>query len=138
MKLHIKENYKIFKEDLTLKHNKSTSFADNDITDYHYYDIMQDSIKVGTIEIVDCFNDDNDICYVDRIDVNEEYRGQGIGTKVLTELLQDLGYWKVVVAPDNPNAKRLYQRIGRNLESCYLDTENDFGYNDQGYGIYVI
>lgn len=103
--------------------------------DYHGFDIVADGEKVGTIEIIDRFNEDNDTAYVERIDVDEEFRGQGIGTTVLTDILWDT-YRDVVVAPDNEDAQRLYKRLGTEFR-CYGD-RYDFSYNDQGYGVYVI
>lgn len=123
---------------ITLNNTGNSYFADSaDDYDYHYYDIMQDNNRVGTIEIIDQFTDDNDVCYVDRIDVDSNYRNQGIGTEVLTNTLKDMGYDYVVVAPDNSDAQRLYDRIGSEYNYIY-GCECDFGYNDQGYGVYII
>lgn len=106
--------------------------------DYHRFDIIADDIKVGEVEVIDQFNEDNDTAYIERIDIDEEYRGQGIGTEVLTSTFYDeCDYRAVIVAPDNEDAQRLYERIG-NEYRCYNDDEYDFGYNDQGYGVYVI
>lgn len=105
--------------------------------DYHGYEITLNNNRVGTIEIIDCFNDYNDICYVERIDIDDDYRSQGIGTTVLTKSLGAEGYWRAVVAPDNNDAKRLYQRIGE--ESNYIPgCDTDFGDFDQGYGVFII
>ena len=103
--------------------------------DYHHFDITNDDIKVGTLDIIDWFNEDNTTAYVERIDIDEEYRNQGIGTQVLSDVLQAM-YRAVIVAPDNDDAKRLYERIGSEYRA-YGD-EYDFSYNDQGYGVYVI
>lgn len=98
------------------------------------YEIVADGTVVGTIEIIDNFNEDNDICYVERIDIDEAHRNQGIGTRVLTDVLrEELGYYEVVVAPDNSDAQRLYERIGTGGYSKY-----DLDYMDQGYGVYSI
>lgn len=105
--------------------------------DYHGYNILLNGKRVGTTEIIDCYNDYNDICYVERIDINEEYRGRGIGTTVLTKEFRNEGYRDVVVAPDNKNAQRLYQRIGE--ETNFVGgCDVDFGDLDQGYGVFVI
>lgn len=114
--------------------------ADKGIKDYHHFDIIADGITVGAIAVIDNFNEDNDICYIDRIDVDEEFRGKGIGTVVLTESLKDEGYWKIALAPDNERARKLYERLGEENDQVYKgDGEwQDFSYNDQGYGIYVI
>ena len=105
--------------------------------DYHGYNIMFNGKCVGTTEIIDYFNDYNDICYVERIDIDEDYRGQGLGTDVLTNQFRYEGYRDVVVAPDNEDAKRLYQRIGD--ETNYVSgCDRNFSDLDQGYGVFVI
>ena len=117
-----------------LKKTYEGYYADGDEYDYYGYDIIVNGQKVGTIEIVDHFNEDNNVCYVERIDIDEDFRGQGIGTQILAEALYDeLGYRTVVVAPDNADAQRLYERLGVAGYSSY-----DLDYMDQGYGVYGI
>lgn len=119
---------------ITLKKVFERYFGDNEEYDYFGYEIISDSKKVGTIEVVDHFNDDNDVCYVERIDIDSEYRNRGIGTYVLSTLLYDeCGYYTVVVAPDSEDSKRLYERIGQEGFSDY-----NLDYMDQGYGVYSI
>lgn len=127
---------------ITLVKTYSTYFADNtEEYDYHKFNIYADNIVVGSIELVDHLCEDknnNDVCYIERIDIDKEFRRKGIGTKVLTSVLyNECGYKYVVVAPDNYNAKRLYSKIGEEYSFIY-GCEVDFSYNDQGYGIYVI
>ncbi len=127
---------------ITLKKVSSDYFSvqayDLGVYDHHDFEIYADCVKVGTLDLVDQFNEDNNVCYIERIDIDEEYRGQGIGTEVLKNTLySEYGFYSVVVAPDNEDAKRLYERIGSEygfISGC----ECDFGYNDQGYGVYVI
>ena len=128
---------------IELRKVKSAYFTDeaqeNEVYDYHYYDIIADGETVGTVDLIDHLcedDDDNGICYIERIDVDEQYRNRGIGTEVLTSTLYEEGYRTVVVAPDNDDAKRLYERIG--TEFIYTGVGVDFSYNDQGYGVYVI
>lgn len=124
---------------ITVVKTKSTYFADDaEEYDYHLLEIHADGEVVGAVEVVDHLSDDNDVCYVERIDIDEAFRGKGIGTEVLTSTLNDeCGYRYVVVAPDNEDAKRLYERIGEEYSFIpYCD--QDFDYNDQGYGVYVI
>lgn len=121
---------------VTLTLTKSSCFADGEIKDYHHFDILADGEKVGTLSIIDQFNDENDVAYVERIDIVEAFRGQGIGTTVLTSCLKET-YSAVVTAPDNEDAKRLYERIGEEYSGIY-GVENDFSYEDQGFGVYTI
>lgn len=99
------------------------------------FSIIADGTKAGEVWILVDFEDADGWCYVERIDIDEEFRNKGIGTQVLTRTLFDTCGWEcrtVVVAPDNEDAKRLYERIG---EDCIY---TDFGYYDQGYGVYKI
>lgn len=106
--------------------------------DYHGFNILVDGSKVGSIEVIDHLDDDdNDAVYVERIDIDEDFRGQGIGTEVLTRVLKETcDYYYVIAAPDNKDAQRLYERLGEE----YSTSRFDYGceYNDQGYGVYVI
>ena len=129
--------------EITLKKISSDYFSDYareiGVYDHHDIEIYADDVKVGTLDFVDQLSEDNDTCYIERIDINEEYRGQGIGTEVLKNTLySEYGFYSVVVAPDNDDAKRLYERIGTEYTSPMDDDECDFSYNDQGYGVYVI
>lgn len=121
---------------ITLTLTKSSYFADGEVKDYHHFDILANGEKVGTLSIIDQFNDVNDVAYVERIDIDEAFRGQGIGTTVLTSLLKET-YSAVVTAPDNEDAKRLYERIGEEYSGIY-GVDNDFSYEDQGFGVYTI
>lgn len=69
--------------------------------------------------------------YCERIDINEEYRNQGIGTEALKLLSREFG--TVTVAPDNEDAQRLYERIGYDVTD-----KGDNWSVDQGYGVYEI
>lgn len=82
--------------------------------------------------------DGEDAIYVERIDVDEEVRGQGIGTAVLRGLAREHG--AVYVAPDNDDSARLFGCIG---EDAWDDNETlanrlDMWTLDQGYGVFVI
>ncbi len=100
-----------------------------------YIEIVKDGERVGDMTVITSFEDADGYCYVERIDIDEQYRRQGIGTEVLTHALYDEFGWEcrtVVVAPDNADAQRLYERIGR---EC---TTADFPCYDQGWGVYEI
>lgn len=130
------------KKIITVKKVDSAYFSeiarDNGIYDYHYFEIFADDKKVGTLDLVDHCNEDNDLVYIERIDIDDEYQGQGIGTEVLTNSLRAFGYYAVVVAPDNERAQALYERIGEEYGGPADSEECDFSYNDQGYGVYMI
>lgn len=90
------------------------------------YDIVSDDTTVGAMTVMNSYTG----AYVERIDVDEQYRGRGIGTDAL--LQASIMYGGIIVAPDNERAARLYQRLG--TESRYEGAE----YVDQGFGVYDI
>lgn len=100
-----------------------TSRTDEDSYQYVNYDITADGKVIGYASIM---VDDNS-AYCERIDIDEEYRNQGYGTAALYNLSSM--YDGITVAPDNEDAKRLYDRIG-------YESSNE--YYDQGYGVYEI
>lgn len=78
--------------------------------------------------------EDEDSCYLERIDIDEEHRGQGHGTQALY-LLRDI-YGTYYLAADNEDAKRLYDRIADEMDSAEYDR---WGFAiDQGFGVHVI
>lgn len=89
-------------------------------------DIYNDSTKIGDCSLMV----DENSAYCERIDIDEEYRNHGYGTEALYKLSSE--YDGVVVAPDNEDAKRLYERIGREYDG------DDADYIDQGFGVYKI
>lgn len=90
------------------------------------YEIVSGDVTVGAMTVM--ASDDG--AYVERIDIDEQYRGHGIGTDALLQV-SDI-YGGVAIAADNARAARLYERLG--TESRYDGAE----YIDQGYGVYDI
>ena len=109
--------------EVTLEVKKST--AEDDYT-YDNIAIMLDGKEVGTIGMM---ADENEP-YLERIDIDEAYRNKGIGTDALRLVAEKYGDF--LIAPDNEDAKRLYERYGDESNS---DTA---AYIDQGYGVYEI
>jgi ribosomal protein S18 acetylase RimI-like enzyme len=137
MKILIKESKDWNEISLKLIDSSSTEYSD--VPDYFYYHILADGIKVGDMSILDHFDSDyNDICYVERIDIDDDWQNKGIGTEVLTKTIrEELDYYYIVLAPDNTDAQRLYARIGD--ETTHAGgCDFDFGELDQGYGVYII
>ena len=108
---------------VTLDVKKST---DNDDYTYDSIAIMLDGKEVGTIGMM---VDENEP-YLERIDIDEEYRNKGIGTDALRLAAEKYGDF--LIAPDNEDAKRLYERYGEESNSDVA------AYIDQGYGVYEI
>lgn len=94
-------------------------------TEYKAWDIVVDGKEVGCAE-----GYTQGDAYIERIDIYEEFRNNGYGTAALRELSDMLG--GIMLAPDNEDAKRLYERIG--VESHKENAD----YVDQGYGVYDI
>lgn len=83
----------------------------------------------------------DDTAYLSRIDVEEGFRGQGIGTEALKAIRKD--FWKLYYAPDNEDAERLYARLGTKVIGDevdeYLPSDLEcLYYLDQGFGIYEL
>lgn len=100
---------------------------------YTWYDIIIDGKKVGDIEVVTDFdkNEADSVAYIERIDIDEAFRNQGIGTATIEKISEEHEY--AVLAPDNEDAQRLYERLGYDISDHEV-----YGYCDQGYGVYRI
>ena len=107
---------------ITLKKTNST-----------YYEILKGETKVGGI----IFNDEYDgRAYLENIDVDADYRNQGIGTEAMRIFAEMNSTRGIYFAPDNEDAKRLYDRIA---EEMSVSEYSEYGGNmDQGFGIYVM
>lgn len=89
------------------------------------YSIQLDGIEIGTASV-----QASATAYVERIDIDAAQRGQGYGTEALRQLSRLHG--GIYLAPDNEDARRLYERIGIEY------TGDDAEYIDQGFGVYEI
>jgi len=107
--------------------HKDGSRVGDSIIEYWYYKDEEDNPVI---------EDDNDEAYLERIDVDKIYRGQGIGTQLLKKSIEkaaSLGLRSsVVLAPDNLRAKNWYESIGTQI---YEDAWSSL---DQGFGVYRI
>lgn len=89
--------------------------------------IILNGKQVGAVGI----NIYDDFTLIERLDVDEEYRNKGIGSKIITDIASEFDTTYIV--PDNENAKRLYERLGDEV------TDDDVvEYLDDGYGVYEI
>lgn len=102
---------------------KETSRTQEDSYEAISYDIIEDGTTVGYASIMV----DERSAYCERIDIDEAYRNRGLGTAALYDL--SVMFHGIIVAPDNADAQRLYERIGS-------ETSDDM--YDQGFGVYVI
>lgn len=102
---------------------KETRRTNEDSYEAISFDIIENGITVGYASVMV----DGSSAYCERIDIDEQYRNQGHGSSALLELSRMFG--GIIVAPDNADAQRLYDRIGTEI--------NDDMY-DQGFGVYEI
>lgn len=88
--------------------------------------IYKDGKEIGSASIL--VSDEG--AYIERIDLDEDMRGKGIGTYVLKNLARR--YDGFTIAADNERANRLYERLGNEYRG------EDAPYIDQGYGVWKI
>ena len=88
-----------------------------------HFDIIENNITVGYATVIH----DSSSAYCERIDIEEAYRNRGFGTAALYDL--SAMFHGIIVAPDNEDARRLYDRIG------YESSDDMY---DQGFGVYEI
>lgn len=88
------------------------------------YDITSGGEAAGVLTVI---VSDESPAYIERIDIDEDKRGRGIGTTAI-HIVADT-YDGVALAPDSEDSARLYARIGR---------EYDLPEIDQGYGVYIV
>lgn len=98
----------------------------NDDTKAYEADIEVDGQTVGYVE----FTDTDDDIIISNILVKDEFRNQGIGTAVLKQMISE--YYSVTLAPDNEDAKRLYERLG------FEEVTSDAPEIEQGFGVWTI
>lgn len=91
------------------------------------YEITLDGTVIGWATVYD---GEDGTSYVERIDIEEAHRNHGYGTEALNALSDIFG--EIIIAPDNEDAQRLYDRLGREYTGEIAD------YLDQGYGVYRI
>ena len=73
--------------------------------------------------------------YIQRLDVEEPYRGKGLGTAVV-EALKDK-YRTVIAAPEGERPRGFFERIGEK-DDCGELMGQAIWPLDQGYGIYIM
>ena len=94
------------------------------------FDVVVDGEVIGGGSMVE--DEEGGKPYLERLDIDEEYRGKGYGTQVLHALRKVFGSY--FLAPDNADAQRLYRRVADQLSNAdYVR----FGFAiDLGFGVY--
>ena len=86
----------------------------------------------GSVHIFD--DSSNDMCYLERLDIDKKYRNKGYGTDVLYKVLDRYGSF--YTAPDNRDSKRFIDKVAHELLPHLYQ---DWGYQiDQGFGVYMM
>ena len=94
----------------------------------HRYEILKDDEVVGVAYTMLDTEDDAEV-YLEDIEIDKNYRGQGIGTWAINKLAEEYGF--IYFAPTNENNKRLYERIAEEYTVEVPEV-------DQGFGVYFI
>ena len=105
-------------------------------TSFEFY-AYENGVKVGEAYVL--VDDERGDAFVDWIEIYEGNRGRGLGTEFLLHLAGSSEYGEIVLAPNNENAQRLYERIGEDASERKYDRYlESWQYVDQGYGVYRI
>ena len=97
------------------------------------YEIELEGNIIGGGSMIEAENEE-DFNYLERIDIDEEHRGRGYGTKALYALKEVYGEY--FLSPDNEDAKRLYEKVADEIKQSDYDR---FGFAiDNGFGVYEI
>lgn len=139
--LSIKEIYRVNKINLWNEYYPTLDIFVDDCNNNNLYVYTIDDKIVGSISIEDSLLEDGikneDTCYLCRLMVKPDLQGNGIGTKIISEmekLLKSKGYKKFefLVSNCNPQAIKLYLRLGC-INLGYIKTpweeEDDFYYH---------
>ena len=99
-----------------------------------FLDILTDDKIVGSATLIRYYGEDGDRKYthLERIDIDEDFRGKGFGTAAIKTMCENYG--RIVAAPDSEDSKRLYERIG----NLVIDTTGHMEevYLCVGFGVY--
>jgi len=106
-------------------------YSGGDIEDsdgaWENFEIYADDKCVGEVTVKTW---DDGSALIERIDIEEAFRGRGIGTEAIRMISDD--HDRTYIVPDNADAQRLYERIGR-------ETSDDVWMSlDQGFGVYSV
>ena len=84
-------------------------FGQNNATN-KVFDILENGIVVGGLSICIYDDDEEPGTLIDYINVDEQYRNRGYGSRAIMEIADQYG--PCYLAPDNEDARRLYERLG--------------------------
>lgn len=104
---------------------KVTNRVQEDTYETITYEAVLDGKTIGWATMV--VSDEG--AYLERIDIEEAFRGQGHGTAFIRALADEYG--SIVAAPDNEGSQRLFERLGSDVSEKHWMV-------DQGYGVYEI
>jgi GNAT superfamily N-acetyltransferase len=105
-------------------------------------DILADGKHVGTTTVEKFHGEDaygdiiEEYVHLERIDIDDEHQRKGYGTAAIKALAEKFG--ALVAAPDNEDARRLYERIGEDAYEVGSTKDEWMLYLDLGYGVYIL
>lgn len=106
-------------------------------TKFFEMNIMHDGLRIGYVELFVTFYEDGDekSAYVKSIEIDETHRNCGYGTEVLKSLA--LEHEGIYIYPDNEGAKRLYERLGKEVDPAYIPDEIMSEYDESGIMYFI-
>lgn len=94
-----------------------------------YVDIIVNGQEVGGMAINEY---EDGAAVLERFDIEDDQQNKGYGTEAFKQMAND--FLVLIVAPDNEDAKRLYERLATPMPDHLMD---DWWPLDQGYGLYI-
>lgn len=74
------------------KHFEELELVWHDKNSFMSYDIVLNNVKIGDIEY---WINNNGICEIMGIEIEEKYRGQGYGSRAISKFVEECGYSKI-------------------------------------------
>jgi len=121
--LNLFENLQLLKENIiTLEIDKTEDY------DIAYASI--DGQSIGRAVVLTSKDLIKDFSIIERIDINEKLRNQGLGTQLINELTKVYG--SLLISAADSNSARLYNKLGTQVYKTFNKPE------DYGFGVYKI
>ena len=123
----------------------SEAFTSEMEKDFHYIVALQDDVVIGLVTWLSHGLPKHGLFELDRICIMTKARGNGIGKKLVNELIDDANYWYktrngkarklyLLTHEDNKDAHIFYERVGFIQET----TLKSHYYNNQDERVYSI
>lgn len=116
---------------------RSAGNCDYSNSKYFELDITKDGEIIGGIGLFVSYDEDGeeDNAFVKDIGIDEEYQNRGYGTEVLKNLAREHG--GIYICPDNPDAERLYRRLGEEIDYSHVPKNLTSELDEYGVMYYI-